>query len=154
MYIYENCNNETSSSKNYTITKKKSFFSAEEFEKQEKTKVLKFAYDMTFGEVGAHRTHRTGGKKQRKHGEIFANTLQGKLAEVAASKYLNISGVDYSTETLGIWDDADLEYKDRYFSIKSAKHFSNLLLLEKKIGTKMVYIFQIEINLLKAEMIT
>lgn len=38
--------------------------------------VFNFAYEMTFGQKGEHRAHRTGGTHQRRNGEIFANTFQ------------------------------------------------------------------------------
>lgn len=47
-----------------------------------------FAYDMSFGKNGEHRDHRSGGTYERKPGEIFANTFQGKLCEFAIYEVL------------------------------------------------------------------
>ncbi|MFB5195317.1 hypothetical protein ACE198_10440 [Neobacillus sp. KR4-4] len=44
-------------------------------------KAFNFAYDMSFGKKGKHRTTRTGGDAERTNGEIFTNTFQGKLSE-------------------------------------------------------------------------
>lgn len=94
-----------------------------------------FAYNMTFGNIGEHRNHRTGGEHQRKKGEIFANTYNGKLAEFAVYEQLkgkcNISEPDLSEWGKGKWDDTDFVINSKEISIKSMKHFSNLLLLEK-----------------------
>ena len=97
-------------------------------------KSFEFAYSMTFGE-GHHRNHRTGGSEQRTALDIFRNTLQGKIAESVVFESLKTEGIacdpiDYSIHGKGIWDDADISYKDVKISVKSAAHFSNLLLLE------------------------
>lgn len=98
--------------------------------------VFDFAYSMTFGGVGEHRTNRTGGTHKRKNGEIFSNVFQGKLAEFALYSYLkelNIQSIkpDTNPYKLGIWDNTDLEVKNKFISIKSTKSFGNLLLLEE-----------------------
>ena len=97
---------------------------------------FEFAFEMAFGE-GHHRKHRTGGREQRSAMDIFRNTLQGKIAEgilfkVFKEKGVVCSPIDYGIHGKGIWDDSDLEYKDVKISIKSAAHFSNLLLLESE----------------------
>ena len=97
-------------------------------------KVLDFAYEMCFGS-GFHRHHRTGGSIQRKAGEQFCNTFQGKLAEVALRNMLLLKGIrcgepDFDVYGEGVWDDSDLKVNGKTLSIKSAAHFSNLLLLE------------------------
>lgn len=95
-----------------------------------------FAYNMTFGSIGEHRDHRTGGSLHRKNGEIFANTFQGKLAEFAFVQFFNskykpsLSTPDLDCWELGKWDLSDFIWRDKKIAIKSAKHFSNLLLLE------------------------
>lgn len=98
---------------------------------------LQFAYDMTFGNSGEHRDHRTGGTHSRKKGEIFANTFQGKLSEYALYNMLfrdfpDLQPPDIQTYGLGEWDDADFELASKKISVKSTKSFGNLLLLETK----------------------
>ncbi|PCH67498.1 MAG: hypothetical protein COC06_11185 [Bacteroidales bacterium] len=96
-----------------------------------------FAWNIVFGE-GHHRNQRSGGKHQRKNGELFANTFQGKLAEFVIYNELlkrGLTGIDKPDTGIygeGIWDDADLEYREKKINIKSAAFFSNLLLLETK----------------------
>ena len=99
-------------------------------------RIIDFAYEMCFGE-GHHRHHRTGGQVNRKAGEQFCNTFQGKLAEVVLRNYLIYNGLecgeaDFGIYGKGIWDDSDLIVNGKSLSIKSAAHFSNLLLLESK----------------------
>lgn len=98
--------------------------------------VLDFAYAMCFG-AGHHRHHRTGGQLRRRAGEQFCNTFQGKLAEVVLRKYLIEKGLncdepDFEVYGEGVWDDTDLTVNGKTISVKSAAHFSNLLLLERK----------------------
>ena len=106
-------------------------------EKQFVVNSFDFAYSMVFGS-GHHRKHRSGGQHNRKNGELFANTFQGKLAEFMVHNELKkeglveLSDLDISIHGKGIWDDTDLEYKGKKINIKSAAFFSNLLLLEKK----------------------
>lgn len=98
---------------------------------------FEFAESMVFGE-GHHRGHRSGGQYNRKKGELFANTFQGKLAEfVIYNELINIGFNDLQMPDTavygkGVWDDSDLEYKGKKINIKSTAFFSNLLLLEKK----------------------
>ncbi len=95
-----------------------------------------FAYDMTFGQMGEHRDHRTGGTHQRSNGEIFANTFQGKLCEFAIYQELRdkheINKPDLSVYGLGKWDNRDFQIDDKTVSVKSTKSFGQLLLLETK----------------------
>nr|DAD64671.1 MAG TPA: hypothetical protein [Caudoviricetes sp.] len=98
--------------------------------------VFDFAYQMTFGQSGEHRAHRTGGTHQRRNGEIFANTFQGKLAEYAlffvlTDNDINVSEPDLGIFGLGEWDSVDLIIGNALVSIKSTKSFGNLLLLEE-----------------------
>lgn len=98
--------------------------------------VFEFAYQMTFGQDGEHRAHRTGGTHQRRNGEIFANTFQGKLAEYALFCVLRDNGINVSEPDLGVfglgeWDSVDLTIGNESVSIKSTKSFGNLLLLEE-----------------------
>ena len=98
--------------------------------------VRDFAYEMCFGS-GHHRHHRTGGQFNRKGGEQFCNTFQGKLAEVVLRKCLIEQGLpcgepDFNVYGEGIWDDSDLIVNGKTLSVKSAAFFSNLLLLESQ----------------------
>lgn len=99
--------------------------------------IFKFAYAMSFGHSGEHRVHRSGGKHNRKLGEIFANAFQGKLAECALYSVLKKRGSkidkpDFGVHELGKWDTVDLTVGDNILSIKSTKSFGNLLLLETR----------------------
>jgi len=90
---------------------------------------------MTFGEIGGHRPHRTGGTRIRRNGEIFANTFQGKLAEFAVCDQLrNCKGLiqpDTTVSPRGFWDEGDVTVDNCKIAVKSTKSFGNLLLLEK-----------------------
>ncbi len=119
------------------ITKKVKFNKIASFTKETIEKVLNFAYDMSYGEEGAHRDHRSGGTYERSRGEIFSNAYQGKLAEyafyhVAKKEGLDLEEPDLSVWELGKWDDFDIEVGGRHLNIKSTKFFGNLLLLETK----------------------
>ncbi len=120
----------------YSICHKKSFSPLGSFKEDTINIVFNFAYDMTFGNEGEHRDHRSGGTHIRKKGEIFANTFQGKLAECAVYNQLHkttdITKPDFETYELGKWDSADLFVKNKKISIKSTKSYGNLLLLETK----------------------
>ena len=98
---------------------------------------LEFAYEMTFGNEGSHRNHRSGGQARRKNGEIFADALQGKLSEFAFYNLFEYSEVSIEPPDLRImglseWDSADFVANGYKIAIKSTKHFGNLLLLEIK----------------------
>lgn len=99
-------------------------------------KVFDFAYDMAFTAKGQHRSNRSGGSYNRKNGEIFANTFQGKIAECAACNYFYKFDTtvypDFSTHSLGVWDSVDLTVLQKEIAVKSTKHFGQLLLLETK----------------------
>ena len=64
------------------ITRRKEFSPLGTFKEQTIKKTLDFAYEMSFGDGGEHRNHRSGGTHVRKNGEIFANTFQGKLEDI------------------------------------------------------------------------
>lgn len=126
---------------NFNITNKVAFNGLYFGKKEYIDQAFKFAYDMSFGGKGKHRSHRSGGQINRKNGEIFINTFQGKLAELAfyeffKEKGFEISFPDFETYDLGTWDSADFEVKGKdqiyLFSIKSTKHYGNLMLLETK----------------------
>ncbi|MGU8654157.1 hypothetical protein ACV3RG_10485 [Clostridium perfringens] len=102
---------------------------------------FEFAYDMSFGGKGKHRSHRSGGQENRKNGQIFVDTFQGKLAELGfyntfKKNGFDISYPDFETYDLGLWDSADFEVKKDtktfLFSIKSTKFYGDLMLLETK----------------------
>ena len=119
-----------------SVTHKKTFDpNARAFKPETIKMVFDFAFDMTFGNKGEHRSHRTGGTLQRKQGEIFSNTFQGKLAECAACNlfYKVDKKVfpDFSVSKLGIWDSVDVVVNEKKIAIKSTKSFGNLLLLEQ-----------------------
>ncbi len=99
-------------------------------------KNIDFTYEICFGK-GYHRNRRTGGQYERKNGEKFCNTFQGKLAEIVLYNYFKAKNLeskepDFQIYGAGIWDDADLEIKGKKINVKSASSQSNLLLLEKK----------------------
>lgn len=120
----------------YYINNKKDF-THNPVDKETLEKCFEFAYNMVFGD-GHHRNHRSGGQYDRKKGELFANTFQGKLAEYATYIKLKNAGLvdlehpDMGIYGKGVWDDTDLKYKHININIKSAAYFSNLLLLECK----------------------
>lgn len=112
----------------------KQFTDVFEFKSETITKVFNFAYNMTFGEKGEHRDHRSNGKKNRKPEEIFSNTFQGKLAECAVANFLyplklDIK-LDFSEKKLGYWDQGDIDICGKKIAVKSTKSYGNLLLLE------------------------
>ena len=100
--------------------------------------VAEFAREMTMG-AGAHRDHRSGGSARRNRAEIFHDTFNGKLSEVAVWEVLKefasfrtvLSEVDFSVMGLGSWDVGDLRIGKYVLQVKSTKSFGNLLLLEK-----------------------
>lgn len=125
---------------NYHIENSKSFQNGNTFKDETITRVFDFAYSMTFGD-GEHRDHRTGGNLRRKKGQIFINTFQGKLSELAIynvflefnkTAYEKLSEPDFDVYGLGEWDDSDIMLGDIKFSVKSTKFYGNLLLLETK----------------------
>ncbi|MBR6594220.1 MAG: hypothetical protein IKK83_03460 [Clostridia bacterium] len=118
----------------YITTRKVAYKQVRELKDETVERVFEFAYTMAFDEK--HRKSRSGGKIERKNGEIFANTFQGKLAECAAVnffyKYDNTIEIDFDTYDLGIWDKVDLTVCEKEVAVKSTKHFGQLLLLETK----------------------
>lgn len=87
----------------------------------------------------SQREYRSGGSQFRSLGIIKSDTLRGKVAEVIVRKFLeqhpfNKRGIelDFEVYERGIWDDKDFNIDEKSFSIKSAKWFSNWLLLETK----------------------
>ena len=83
------------------------------FENRDFDEVMKFSFNMTFGQDGEHRNHRSGGQHHRKKGEIFCDTFQGKLGEFFVYQNIKNTGLmsnkpDIQTWELGKWDDVDL----------------------------------------------
>jgi len=124
----------------YFIERKKSFQIGNRFKDKTIDDVFEFAYAMTFGD-GEHRDHRTGGTMNRKKGQIFINTFQGKLSELGVyntffrnnkEAYNKLSKPDFDIYGLGEWDDSDIELGEIKISVKSTKFYGNLLLLETK----------------------
>tara|TARA_B100000287_G_C20480368_1_gene720886 strand:+ start:87 stop:824 length:738 start_codon:yes stop_codon:yes gene_type:complete len=115
----------------------KTKFSPKKIKSDHVEKAFNFAYGMTFGQEGAHRRTRSGGSHQRKNGEIFCDTFQGKLAEYVVYQTFSEMGVtcpepDTKKWNLGKWDDADFIINQKSINVKSMAFFSNLLLLETK----------------------
>jgi len=125
----------------YKINNGLPYSAIESFNKGIIDEVFDFAYGMSFGEKGHHRSYRSGGISRRKNGQIFADTFQGKLAEFALFNILNINDIkvdrpDNDYYGVGIWDDSDFNYKNNKISVKSTKSFGQLLLLEAADWTK------------------
>ncbi len=125
----------------YYVEHKKNFKLNPPLKKKTIKKVFDFAYSMTFGKDGEHRNHRTGGILGRKKGQIFINTFQGKLSELAIyntfhilnpDAYDRLSPPDFDVYGLGEWDDSDIILDNLKLSVKSTKHYGNLLLLEQR----------------------
>jgi len=121
---------------NFSIPKKKKF-NPRLITTDYINEALIFSYKMTYGRDGEHRRHRSGGSHQRKNGEVFCDTFQGKLSEFYTYQRLKENGIssskpDIETWELGKWDYADLVVSNKLINIKSMAFFSNLLLLETK----------------------
>lgn len=119
---------------NYSVTERTTYHEDGRLKPQTIDRVFDFAYKMAFTAEGQHRRNRSGGSRKRRNGEIFANTFQGKIAECAACNYLyKYDGSvqpDFSVSRLGTWDSVDISACGKEISIKSTKHFGQLLLLE------------------------
>lgn len=118
----------------YKVIAKKFFNPISSFRQDDVELCFEHAYDMAYG-TGWHRAHRTGGIHQRKRGEIFADTFQGKLAEFAVYRYLESKNVEATLPDLEIygedeWDVSDIDSQGKHLAIKSTKAKGNLLLLE------------------------
>lgn len=100
---------------------------------------LAICKDFATKSARSQREYRSGGSQFRSFGMIKSDTLRGKVAEVIVKKFLehppfNKKGIelDFEVYERGIWDDKDFSIDEKSFSIKSAKWFSNWLLLETK----------------------
>ena len=96
-----------------------------------------FAYAMTFEGKGEHNStsFTRDSKHKRSVGEIFVNTLQGKLSELATYNYCINNGhvcneVYFSIGKLNYWDNIDLRINEKNTSIKSTKGYSMFLCLK------------------------
>lgn len=131
---------------NYQINSKIHFGAGSEspYDVNDVNQCFQFSWDMTFGAVGEHRSHRSGGQHERSNAERFCDIFTGKFGEVAfynlfknRPKVQNISNIDYECYALGQWDSADFKIQNTAneqfnIAIKTTKHFGNLLLLEEK----------------------
>ncbi|WP_040214686.1 hypothetical protein [Clostridium polynesiense] len=87
---------------------------------------------------GKHRPDFKGGSG-RSEQEIFLNDFQGKLGEIAVRKeiedkwpYAVFEGdIDFQDYDRGVWDNYDLKVNGKYLSIKTVKHFSIVLMIDK-----------------------
>lgn len=120
----------------YYVYRKKRFKSLGELAWGDVQAAFDFAYNMTFGERGEHRDHRSGGEIKRTRGEIFKDTFQGKLAECALRDALKdkheITLPGRQVWQLGRWDEEDFIIDGMKASVKSTKAYGQLLLLEAK----------------------
>ena len=121
----------------FNICSKKKFEPLPSIEQENIEKCFSFAYKMSFTGDGYHRSYRSGGTHNRRNGEIFINTFQGKFAEYCLfnlfrQKNISVKEPDMSVHGLGIWDSVDLIAGEKKINIKSTKHYGNLFLLETK----------------------
>jgi hypothetical protein len=100
---------------------------------------IEFASKMAYGE-GYHQANAFASDTYtRDEKEIFINTLQGKIAELGFYNLMCKLGQkpdklpDFGVWGKGVWEDCDFEFLNGKIkvSLKSTKHFGNLLLLEK-----------------------
>jgi len=101
-------------------------------------KCLFFASEMAYGR-GYHKSQSFGNSHyNRSPNEIFVNTFQGKLAELAVYNELSNLGIrpdkppEFDIWGKGKWEDCDFTINNGQIraSVKSTKWFGNLLLLE------------------------
>jgi hypothetical protein len=132
----------TESNNNYEVNSKVPFGhgTKAEFSTHDLEKAFLFSWNMTFGAIGEHRSHRSGGQLIRNNLQKFCDVFIGKLGEVAffnlskkRKKVHKITEVDYECYQLGKWDSSDFIINYQYhIAIKTTKHYGNLLLLEEK----------------------
>jgi len=123
----------------FDIYSKKEFAPDKKLKPQSIQKCLHFASEMAYGN-GYHKSQSFGGTNyNRSQSEIFINTFQGKLAELAVYNELFNIGIrpdnppEFDIWGKGKWEDCDFTLNNGKIriSIKSTKWFGNLLLLEK-----------------------
>ncbi|MCK3895053.1 hypothetical protein HCC09_07870 [Streptococcus suis] len=115
-----------------TLSKKKEF-KGEKVPSEVISQCFNFAYSMAEGQL--HRETRTGGEHSRTQLEVFWDTFRGKIAESFAYFYyknlgVEISDLDFNIYPRGKWDSFDMTVNGNIISVKSTKHFGQLLLLE------------------------
>lgn len=125
----------------YFINSKKSFSNSFTLSYESVSKAKRFAKKMTYEKKGEHRKYRSGGSHIRNQREIYLNTLSGKISEFALFEYLSkkeilVEEPDVETYSLGVWDTFDFQIFNKHLSVKSTKHFGNLILLETKDWSK------------------
>ena len=121
----------------FYITNKREYICNSVLYKEDVEECFDFAYEMTFGQKGAHRNYRSGGQARRNNGEVFIDAFQGKLAEFAFYNYcckypLDINKPDLEVMGLNKWDTSDFEVNGYSVAVKSTKSYGQLLLLETK----------------------
>lgn len=118
----------------YCFTKTSKFIPDGTFSIDDVNKAYNFAEQMASNNY--HRPIRSGGNFNRNEFDVFKNTFQGKLSEYAIyylfSKITNINEPDLAIYERGKWDSGDFMVNGKRLAIKSAKFFSQLLLLETK----------------------
>lgn len=129
------------------ITRKKPFRPIGNINEYYVSEAYDFAYMMTFGGIGEHRDHRSGGTIHRTNSDIFMDTFLGKLGEYAFYQYVGsderykdgviVSPPNNDINPAGIWDNGDFTIlskrkgnKKFTASVKTSKSFANVLFLE------------------------
>lgn len=118
----------------YTFSKIK-FFSGDKIKEEFIIKSFEFAYLMAKNNL--HRPVRSGGTDTRSEIGIFWDTFRGKLSECIVHDFYKkkgyiVSDIDFNFYERGQWDELDIKVNESIVSIKSTKHFGQLLLLEEK----------------------
>lgn len=118
----------------YRFTRKRNFAPDGTFSMSDIEKAYYFAEQMASNDF--HRPIRSGGNLSRNEFDIFKNTFQGKLSEYAIYHLFDgiadINEPDLAIYKRGKWDNGDFVVNGKRLAIKSAKYFSQLLLLEKE----------------------
>lgn len=96
-----------------------------------------FEYAFSIANEDKQREYRSGGLAKRNKLQIFWDAFRGKVAECHAKVFYEyrgcrVSDIDFNIYDRGVWDQYDLIINDKIVSIKSSKHFSQLLMLETK----------------------
>ena len=94
-----------------------------------------FEYAFSIANEDKQREYRSGGLARRNKLQIFWDAFRGKVAECHAKVFYEHRGcrvrdIDFDIYDRGVWDRYDLIINDKIVSIKSSKHFSQLLMLE------------------------
>lgn len=102
-------------------------------------KCIEFADEMAYGKGHHQSLAFGGGSYKRNQAQIFRDTLQGKIAEIGFYNFMYSLNQkpdqfpDFGVWGQGKWEDTDFTFNNGKVSvsIKSTKHFGNLLMLEK-----------------------